>query len=99
MSTPDKRKEQNKTYYQTHKERIKAWREANKDTIREYQNWYWLNVTKKKNKDDSKIKKKGKKPTEIKIISEKPKPVQQEDATLQPKTFEIKYGTYFLSFD
>ena len=96
MNAPDL-KLRNKTYYETHKEQIKAYREANKEQIRTYQKWYYQNINKKSQEPFIK-KKEPKKPTEKKIRAEKPKPVQKEDVLPPPRLFEIKHGTFFLSF-
>ena len=96
MSAPDI-KFRNKTYYETHKEQIKAYREANKEQIKIYQKWYYQNVN-KKSQEPFKKKKEPKKPTEKKIRAEKPKRVQKEDVSTPPTAFEIKHGTFFVSF-
>jgi len=97
MSTPDK-KLRNKTYYETHREQIKEYTEANKEKIRAYQKWYYQNVS-KVSQEPFKKNKQRKKPTEIKITPEKPKLVQEKDELPKQKEFRIKHGTFFLSFD
>lgn len=105
MSAPPDRSEWNKTYYETHKEQIKAYRAANKEKIREYQRLYYQNCDKTKEREknalrykDRKEKKAKEKPTVERILKGKPKTVTEKELLPPPKEIEIKIGTFFVSF-